>query len=201
MRVIRTTTISILALGLLAGSAVGVAAQDEADPMAPSTFTWSYGDASNLVGEVIFRADGAEGYTVVALDPRASGEMTHEQVDDDIFEAIEADEPNLFGLWESRLVNDGGSWVGIGRKVGVSASLDESDNGWSSDLMVHELTGEGGYDGLSLILFDPYVYLFMCLSSAEALASSSCPDSGSLPPFGTFSNPWGVIYPSEPLAE
>ena len=38
MRIIKTTTISILAVGLLAGSAVGVAAQD-ADPMAPSTFT------------------------------------------------------------------------------------------------------------------------------------------------------------------
>ena len=38
MRAIRTTTISILALGLLAGSAVGVAAQD-AEATAPSTFT------------------------------------------------------------------------------------------------------------------------------------------------------------------
>ena len=39
MRTVKTTVVSILAFGLLAGSAVGVAAQEEApDPMRPATF-------------------------------------------------------------------------------------------------------------------------------------------------------------------
>ena len=44
VRAIRTTIISILALGLLAGSAVGVAAQDDAsaDPTAPAFFEVEY---------------------------------------------------------------------------------------------------------------------------------------------------------------
>ena len=191
MRGIKTITISILALGLLAGSAVGVAAQDEeSDPMAPSSFTWSYGDVE---GSIRGYPEISQGFTVVASDPRASGEMTNDPID--------ADEEFLIGLWESRLVNDNGSWVGIGKQVDGFVNDLGTDFEWEAGLPRWELTGEGDYAGLSLILFDPYVYLFMCLSSAEALASSSCPDYGSLPPFGTFSNPWGVIYPSEPLAE
>ena len=42
MRTIRTSTISILALGLLAGSAVGVAAQDEAAPNSEFTAEWGF---------------------------------------------------------------------------------------------------------------------------------------------------------------
>ena len=40
MKGLKTSVISILAIGLLAGSAVGVTAQDEeaADPMAPAVF-------------------------------------------------------------------------------------------------------------------------------------------------------------------
>ena len=87
MRAIRTTTISILAVGLLAGSAVGVAAQDEAaDPMAPAFFEVEYiaGDdfevvegtyeeleeGERFVGEVV------RGMLFEAEDPRASGEVS-----------------------------------------------------------------------------------------------------------------------------
>ena len=60
MRTIKTTTISILAVGLLAGSAVGVAAQDEvADPMAPATFSGTYQPTWPPVG-VISRRTLAE---------------------------------------------------------------------------------------------------------------------------------------------
>ena len=72
MRTIKHNTISILAVGLLAGSAVGVAAQDEVDPMAPSTFT------TEPIGEPEVTADPETGLgTLVApyeaTDPRASG--------------------------------------------------------------------------------------------------------------------------------
>ena len=178
MRAIKTTTISILAVGLLAGSAVGVAAQDEAsDPMVPPTFTWSYGEVEGSIrGYPVLE----QGFTVVASDPRASGEMTNEPIDP------ESEEEPLVGLWESRLVNDDGSWVGIGKQVeGLVNSLG-SDYRWEAGLPAWELTGEGAYEGLSLILFDPYVYLI---------------DYRQQTPFGTHSNPWGVIYPSEPTAE
>ena len=178
VRAIKTINISILALGLLAGSAVGVAAQDEAsDPVVPPTFTWSYGDVE---GSIRGYPEISQGFTVVASDPRASGEMTNDPVDEDF------DEPTLIGLWESRLVNDDGSWVGIGKQViGFTNDLG-LDFSWEAGLAGWEMTGEGAYEGLSLILFDPYVYLI---------------DYRQQTPFGTHSNPWGVIYPSEPPAE
>jgi hypothetical protein len=71
---LRTTITSILALGLLAGSAVGVAAQ-EADPMAPSTFT------IQRAGEPEVTTDPGTGATIVvgekeSTDQRASGTWT-----------------------------------------------------------------------------------------------------------------------------
>ena len=63
MRGVKATTISILAVGLLAGSAVGVAAQDDAaDPMAPSTFAWRLGDE-----------EAEQGYFIEAVDPELRG--------------------------------------------------------------------------------------------------------------------------------
>ena len=142
MRVIRTTTISILAVGLLAGSAVGVAAQD-ADPAAPSV--WS-GELVPAEGEQI---SFEETPTYLELLGRDSGQ-------------IEASDSRISGDWEQvlavrvfdpegdgavlqtatvRVENDGGSWSGTysGWAGGPSSQ------GWNV------LTGEGGYDGLTAV--------------------------------------------------
>ena len=58
MKGLKTTLISILAIGLLAGSPVGVAAQDEeaADPMRASTFKWSFdGQAAEFIEPTVVR--------------------------------------------------------------------------------------------------------------------------------------------------
>jgi len=144
MRTIKHTTISILAVGLLAGSAVGVAAQDEVDPMAPSTFT------TEPIGEPEVTADPETGLgTLVApyeaTDPRASGTWMQ-------FEAgapvdVAAGEGAFIGRNAVRLVNDGGSWVGTDQGFLTFPSDGQPPN-------VHffsELVGEGGYEGLTTL--------------------------------------------------
>ena len=70
---IRTTTISILAIGLLASSAVGVAAQDEgpADPMAPSFFAVEY-----VAGDDFDHVDGTFGEVGPGLEKEYGGATT-----------------------------------------------------------------------------------------------------------------------------
>jgi hypothetical protein len=140
VRTLRTTTISILALGLLAGSAVGVTAQ-EADPMAASTFTMQ------LVGEPDISRDAATGTTIVvseweSSDPRASGART-EVVGGSLV-------PDDFARGQIqrnavRIVNEGGSWVGSHRGF-----LTFPSDGPRTVQFLSELVGEGGYEGLSL---------------------------------------------------
>ena len=64
MRTIRTTTISILVLGLLAGSGVGVAAQDEeAEPFSGAVVTGyfaSFSDEVEVPEFIITFPDGGE---------------------------------------------------------------------------------------------------------------------------------------------
>lgn len=81
MRTTKTTTISILATGLLAGSAVGVAAQGEADPMAAAwvtgAITWAStcDDATTATEAGVLRERGhrCEPRKVTSDDPRLSG--------------------------------------------------------------------------------------------------------------------------------
>ena len=133
MRAIKTTTISILAIGLLAGSAVGVAAQDEGAASDVSYFTW------DTAGPPEFSEDPATGLPVVtvqieATDERAGGTAT--TIEDGIISAV-------------RLVNDGGSWVGMGR--GVNASDPEAGTGGRA--WFTEYTGQDGYEGLTMYTF------------------------------------------------
>ena len=140
MRAIKTTTISILAIGLLAGSAVGAAAQDE-DPMAPSTFTMQLG------GEPEVSRDGTGATVVVSelesTDERASGTKTEvvggSTVPVDVF-------GGLIQLNAVRIVNDGGSWVGSNRGF-LTFPSDEQP---PTVQFLGELVGEGGYEGLSM---------------------------------------------------
>jgi len=118
--------------------------QDEgADPLAPATFAWTGIE------------DTDQGFLVEAVDPRASGEMILGEGP-----AIRTD-ANFVVTVESRLVNDGGAWVGMGREIGGLTydptggdwQAGEFDTEWEVGITMWEMTGEGDYDGLSLILF------------------------------------------------
>ena len=142
MRTIRTTVISILALGLLAGSAVGVAAQDEADPMASSTFT------AQVIGEPELDADPATGLgtmvsTLEATDPRASGTWTQYEAGFPV--DVAGGDGGFVGRNTQQVVNDGGSWVGTARGF-----LTFPADGPPSVHFFSELVGEGGYEGLTM---------------------------------------------------
>ncbi|MGD8684835.1 MAG: hypothetical protein PVG27_12885, partial [Chloroflexota bacterium] len=79
MRGIKTITISILAVGLLAGSAVGVAAQDEAEAGAstPAYVTGTLGEPADFVEGTYspdaMRGEQLLGIPVDASDPRLTG--------------------------------------------------------------------------------------------------------------------------------
>ena len=81
MKKFRTPLVAAIAIGLLAGSAVGVAAQDEAaDPMASSTFTAEFGDG----GPPKISEDPDTGLTIVVVPwpPNLiAGELEHPQVE------------------------------------------------------------------------------------------------------------------------
>ena len=148
---LRSTTISILAVGLLVGSAVGVGAQDEAaDPTAPNWFTWqSVGD-----GPPEFSEDPATGLPVItvqveATDERASGTYTNLEN----FAQSEDDERYRVGSTSLRLVNDGGEWVGTQRFI---AGATAGPNGNDVNGSFVEMTGEGGYEGLTLFVFSVF---------------------------------------------
>jgi hypothetical protein len=142
MRTVRATITSILTLGLLASSTVGVAAQ-EADPMAPSTFT------VQRVGESELTTDPDTGASIVSAgfestDQRASGTWT------EVVAMAPVDVADGDGAMIQRntvrLVNDGGSWVGTYRGF-----LTFPSDGPSTVQFVSELVGEGGYDGLGML--------------------------------------------------
>ena len=156
MKGLRTTTISILALGLLAGSAVGVAAQDEAEvPTGASYFTGTIG-ASDVTGEPTEAVvDGVlevrglmrEG-PIEATDPRLTGSLSR-VLDFDVHSVGDLEDVVLFSA-PHRIENDAGSWSGTGTGVihaGADLSAEEE-----LDFYTVVLTGEGAYEGLSAFL-------------------------------------------------
>jgi hypothetical protein len=146
VRAIKTTAISILAIGLLAGSTVGVTAQDEeeADLATPSYYTWTAGEPTSTT-EGTFDEDTGEmrgfvleGIPVEASDPRASG----------VASIVINGNSESAGIIESRtyrIVNDEGAWVGTTIYVVAGGpSADEPDIQREMGVLV----GEGGYAGL-----------------------------------------------------
>jgi hypothetical protein len=124
------TLISAIAIGLLAGSAVGVTAQDEADPMATSSF----------YGSLVSETDSS--LVIEMTDPRASGELSFAETR---VEIPIAENGSAIG-WSStsaRLANEKGSWSGTTTEVGTS---------WGVNNFKWLLTGEGGYEGLTMML-------------------------------------------------
>ena len=152
MRAIRTTLISILAAGLLAGSAVGVAAQEEeATAAAPVEFEaqWAFGhelrfesSASSGVDVVGYR-DGAWRPRVLlaASDPRFQGTLTLATNRDDY--AL-MDGPQVFhGLF--RVANDKGAW-----QQRPALWFNFPDGEAAPTVMVFD--GEDGYAGLTALV-------------------------------------------------
>ena len=139
MRAIKTTTISILAIGLLAGSAVGVAAQDEETAAGATSFTGS--------------VSGGEGVDVETTDPRLTGSVLQAQ-NTDIHSVSDRDQFVAPRSVNWRIENEGGAWTGQGYEL----------HGWGADdphqeafgVTVLMLTGEGDYEGLSAYLMVDY---------------------------------------------
>jgi len=161
MRAIRTTTVSILTIGLLAGSAVGVAAQDEeaADPMAPAFFGVEYVESDvefvdgryEEVAPGLERFDGeiVRGQLVEAEDPRASGEWSMVENIGVAFSEAPAGSRSVADVRARsvRLENEAGAWEGTG--WGAS-NAPESPTGARAVVIMNVLDGTGAYEGLTL---------------------------------------------------
>ena len=144
MRAIRTTTISILAVGLLAGSAVGVAAQDGEAADGATSFTGNSRESLYVSDPPpVATPDGMDVGTEwviqlrwVTTDPRLTGQATATTnwvVDEG------EDGFTYLGAHTYELSNDGGSWLGSGthlaKPLGVNGNA--------------VLVGQDGYDGLT----------------------------------------------------
>jgi hypothetical protein len=166
----RTPLVAAIAIGLLAGSAFGVAAQDEAaDPMAPSAFS----GAAEGDGPPKFLTDPETGLDLVVISPfeladsRASG--TWSQIED--FARVEdGGREYRAGGSSVRLANDGGAWVGTLRVVGAGNPSKKGRVGTFT-----ELIGEGGYEGLSLFIFETFGPKGKLVSNAFIVPTDSVP--------------------------
>ena len=140
MRGIKTVTISILALGLLAGSAVGVAAQEGGGgAYVTGTIAVSGGECTEAAvwNECPLSLD--------ASDSRLSGEGSVRNAglplpSDDVFIVLVTQ--------SVRIANDEGAWTGGGRLYAVPS--EEEARGVDEPTWI--LSGEGAYDGLTAVL-------------------------------------------------
>jgi hypothetical protein len=156
VRRIQSIVISVLSAGLLAGSAVGVGAQNHpVDLMAPATFEGSLGPQTPSTDEVTGLPVSVG--TFEATDPRASGtwiqarQWRHETLDAGAsYQVLDSFD---------RLVNAGGSWVGTTRAVVAT----ELPGGGGMDGRFIEMVGEGDYEGLTMFI----------LSTSTGMESSS----------------------------
>ena len=133
-------------LGLLVSLSITVVAQDEEpDPMAPAYFTYTLEPVGvfPVEGDENVVRDHREMDAVEATDPRASGLLTTIGNWNEV-----APEGSGFSTAATsvRLANDGGAWSGTGRET--IAYVD----GRSLMTGLSMLTGEDGYEGLTLML-------------------------------------------------
>jgi hypothetical protein len=163
---LKPTLISAIAIGLLAGSTIGVAAQDEeaaAEPSTPAKVTGTINaEDSDLVQEptetvvdgvlevrdVIVKGDRFE-----MDDPRLTGTATL-AVNVDVHK--ESDFIDVVaGTLGLRIENEAGSWSGQGTTVSHGGGGIPQDERLNLDIYP-SLTGAGAYEGLSAFLIvDP----------------------------------------------
>jgi hypothetical protein len=156
-----------MALALVGVWPAAVGAEDAADPMAPAyfTFTLESVEESPMGGEHMDEMEvrGHEEMDVIeASDPRASGLLTTIANWNWV---VHEDTGFMTAATSVRLANESGAWSGTGR-AGLAGV-----EGRSLLSLMAALTGEGDYEGLSLVM-NQYRY-----ADAE-----------------TF---WGVILPSD----
>ena len=135
VRGIKITTISILAVGLLAGSAFGVAAQDELNMEAAEvTGQIAFGDPI-AVPDTVATPDGilAFNHTWDTSDSRLTGDGTY------TFTSRDSETCCAIHSATYELSNDGGSWAGDGRSYSTASGT----SGFVT------LSGRDGYEGLT----------------------------------------------------
>ncbi len=155
MKTTRTALISAIAIGLLAGSAVGVAAQDEETEAPPVAYTTgTSGSPADFVApteELLPGGSQMSGLGLIDIpleftDARLSGLLTVSA------NGAAQDFVDGFAGLESRtyrIVNDDGAWAGSGDYILAGDS--EAAHFIEQESMV--LTGEGAYAGLIAYVF------------------------------------------------
>jgi hypothetical protein len=143
----RTILAVALATMLSILGATAVLAQDDVG-MEPSFFTAQFGDGTEFSRSELEGADPEFGWTfeitdiaVDATDPRASGVMNL-AASSRCFGAEGCPDADVRVL-SMRLENDGGSWEGTG--LGLAPRNNRNIEVWN-------LTGEDGYEGLSMVI-------------------------------------------------
>jgi hypothetical protein len=156
---LKPTLISAIAIGLLAGSAVGVAAQDEeaAELETPLYYTWTAGDPASVTDGTFDEDAGEmrglvlEGIPLEASDPRLSG------VGYLTANGNAENSTNGSGALESRsyrVVMDGGEFTGSGTYIEAGDPSVDGPPAIVRETMV--LTGDGAYEGLVLFVTGDY---------------------------------------------
>jgi len=158
---LKPTLISILAIGLLAGSAVGVAAQDEeaaAEPSTPAKVTGTIdAEASDLVQEptetvvdgTLEVRDGVfAGDRFEMDDPRLTG-TANVAFNVDVHKASDFIDIGSQTL-AMRIENEAGSWSGQGTSGFHGGATIPEDEAFQLDTWL--LTGADAYEGLSAYL-------------------------------------------------
>jgi len=146
MKRTRTTLITVIAIGLLAGSAIGVAAQ-ETETEAPSEFTatWDSNFGSPALRSAVEEGSDpvhSRGYAnhpriiETTGDPRFEGEVTL-VVNHDRYPSDGA--PRVFNTTFS-VENDEGTWRGVPQ---LSLRFSDAEASGATQLFI----GEGGYAG------------------------------------------------------
>jgi len=144
MRALRVCLTGTAVLLLAISLPVAVAAQDEADPMAPAYFTYTVEVVeSPSRGNPMVLRDHPQVDRVEATDPRASGRITMSFSWNTV--VLGEEWKVITTATSERLTNEGGTWTGTGRGVMTGG---EVLMGTGMDV----LTGEGGYEGLTLIM-------------------------------------------------
>ena len=175
MRAIKTSIISILAIGLLAGSAVGVAAQEEeaaAEPAVGSSYftgVFHHGGANSgqptetvVDGVMEVRGWGFEGNGIETSDPRMTGSVTRNG-NTDIHKLGDSEDVGFEAVaW--RIKNDDGSWSGQGSTLTRGGRDVPRDEATYFETIV--LTGEGAYEGLTAYVLVDWTALPIAVEGA-----------------------------------
>ena len=164
MKGLKITRLSILAMGLVAGSALGAAAQDgeaAAEPAAPVQVTGQievgggsdYGTVEvtwDDVRGVEERRGGFWDDPITVDEPRLSGQLRSTLNMDTYGGPVLGGDGSVVTA-RTELVNDGGTWTGTLRGYSYPHSRDGFPQ---RDLIWHiELTGTGAYEGSSALLY------------------------------------------------